>query len=194
MQSQVAQYVRNCLDYQRSRTSRLFSCGLLHPLPVPEKPWQDISMDFVVGLLGCEGFDAIWVVVDRLSKMRHCIPCHTTIDALRLAEMFLREAVRLHGLPLTIISDGGQQFASTFWGQICDHVGINRRISTDFDPQTDCQMEQMTASMEHYLWVFVNNQQDDWVKWLPFGEFAANNGTFLSTKCTPFLAVQGADP
>jgi peroxiredoxin family protein len=75
-------------------------------------------MDFVVGLLECEGFDAIWVVVDRLSKMRHIIPCHTTIDALGLAEMFLTEVVDNQGLPITIISDRGQQFASMFWVHI----------------------------------------------------------------------------
>ena len=71
-------------------------------------------MDFVVGLPECEGFDAIWVVVDRLSKMRHFIPCHTTIDALGFAELLLREVVRLHGFLLTIVSDRGPQFASTF--------------------------------------------------------------------------------
>ena len=62
-------------------------------------------MDFVVGLPECEGFDTIWIVVDRLSKIRHLIPCHTTDDAAGLARMFLREVVRLHGLPAAIISD-----------------------------------------------------------------------------------------
>jgi len=121
-------------------------------------------MDFVVGLRECEGIDAIWVVVDRLSKMRHFIACHTTIDALGFAELFLREAVRLHGLPLTINSNWGTEFASAFWQQMCNRLGIDRTLSTAFHPHTDGQTERMNASIEHYLRVFVNHPQDDWVK------------------------------
>jgi len=128
MQRQVDQYVRNCHDCQRSRTSRHSTFGVLRPLPVPEKSWENISMDFVVGLPECEGFEAIWIVVDRLSKMWHFIPCHITIDALGLAVMFWWEVVHLHGLPLTIISDQGLWFLSTFLAQICDHLGIDRRM------------------------------------------------------------------
>jgi len=119
MWKQVDQFVRNCHNCQWSRSSRHSTCGDLRQLPVPEKPWEDISMHFVVGLPECEGFDAIWVVVDRLSKMRHFIPCHTTIDAIEMAKLSLRQIVRLHGLPATIVSDRSPQFASTFWGQIC---------------------------------------------------------------------------
>jgi len=67
-------------------------------------------------------------------------------------------------------------------------------MSTVFQPQTDGQIERMNAGMEQYLHVFVNHQQDDWVQWLPLAEFATNNGVSESTKCTPFIAVQGADP
>jgi len=132
-------------------------------------------MDFVVGLQECEGFDAIWVVVDSLSKMRHFIRCHTTIDALGLAELFLLEVVHLHRLPLTMLCDRGPQFALTFWRQVRGQLGIDQRISTAFHPQTDGQTEQMNASMEHYLQVFVNHQRDDWVIRLLLAEFAANN-------------------
>lgn len=95
----------------------------------------------MVGLPECKGFNAVWVVMDRLSKMRHFIPCHTTIDAVGLAQFFLREVVRLHGLPQTIVSDEGPQFASTFWWQICHRLGIDRLISTAFHPQTDGQTD-----------------------------------------------------
>jgi hypothetical protein len=168
--------------------------GVLRPLLVPEKPWEDISKDFVVGLPECEGFDAVWVVVDRLSKMRHCILCHTTIDVVGLAKLFLREVVRLHALPKTVVSDRGPQFAFTFCGLICNRLGIDRRMSPAFHPQTDGQTERMNAVMEQYLRVFVHYQQNDWVQCLPLAEFAANNGVSESTKCTPFFAVQGVDP
>jgi len=194
MRRQVDQYVRNCTECQRSRTSRHASFRVLRPLPVPEKPWEDISMDFVTGLPECEGYNAIWVVVDRLSKMRHFVPCHTTIDAQGLAEIFLKEVVRLHGLPKTIISDRGPQFAAVFWKRICERLGINRRLSTAFHPQTDGQTERMNASMEQYLRIYTSHQQDDWVQWLPLAEFAANNATSEATKCSAFFAVSGTDP
>jgi hypothetical protein len=124
MRNQVDQYVRNCHGCQRSRTSSHATFGVLRPLPLPVKPWEDISMDFVVRLPECKGFDADWVEVDRLSKMRHFIPCHTTIDAVGLAKLFLREVVHLDGLPRTIVLDRGPQFASTFWGQVCSRLGI----------------------------------------------------------------------
>jgi hypothetical protein len=137
--------------------------GVFRPLQVPEKLWEDISMHFVVGLSECEGFDAVWVVVGRLLKMRHFIPCHTTIDAVGLAKLSLGDVVRLHGLPKEIVSDWGPQFASTFWAQICNPLGIDQRMSMAFHPQTDGQTERMDAGMEQYLRVFVNHQQDDWV-------------------------------
>jgi len=193
MRKQVDQYVQNCHTCQHSRTSRHATFGVLQPLSVPEKPWKNISMDFEVGLPECEGFDAVWVVVDRLSKMRHFITCHTTIDAVQLAKLFLREVVCLHGLPRTIVSDRGPQFASTFWGQICSQLGVDRRMSTAFHSQMDGQTERLNAGMEEHLRIFVNHQQDDWVQWLPLAEFTTNNGISEANKCTPFFAIQGVD-
>jgi hypothetical protein len=151
MRKQVDQYVRNCHSWQRSKTSRHATFVVLRPFTVPEKPSKDISMDFVVGLPECEEFDAVWVVVDRLSKMHHFIPCHTTIYATGLATLFLREVVLLHELPNTIVSDRGPQFASTLWGQICNRLAIDRQMSTAFHPQPDGQTERMNAGMGQYL-------------------------------------------
>jgi hypothetical protein len=103
MRKQVEQYVRNCHSCQLSKTSRHATFGVLRQLPVPEKLWEDISIDFVVGLPECEAFEAVWVVVDRLSKMCDLIPCHKTIDAVGLANRFLRKVVHLHGLPKTMV-------------------------------------------------------------------------------------------
>ena len=91
-------------------------------------------MDFVVGLPKSPGFDAIWVVVDRLSKQRHFAPCKTTIDAKGLAELFIDNVFQLHSLPNSIISDWGPQFALDFWGHICSCLGISARLSTAFHP------------------------------------------------------------
>ena len=106
----------------------------------------------------------------------------------------MQDVVRVHGLPLTMVSDRGPQFASTFWQQICGRLGIDWRMSTAFHQQTDGQKERMNSSMEQYRRVFVNHQQDDWVKWLPLAEFATNNGVPETTKGTPFYAICGTDP
>jgi transposase InsO family protein len=194
MRKWVDRYVQSCAECQRSRKNRHPSFGVLRPLPVQEKPWEDISIDFVTGLPECEGYDAIWVVVDRWSKMRHFIPCRTTVDARGVAEMFLREVVRLHGLPKMIISDRGPQFAAMFWKRLCEQLGVDRWLSMTFHRQTDGQTERMNASMEQFLRIFTSYQQDDWVQWLPLAECAANNGTSETTKCSAFFAVRGVDP
>ena len=98
-------FVRNCHTCQRSRTARYVPFGILRPLPIPDKPWQDIAMDFVVGLPWSQGADAIWVVIDRLTKARHFVPCRTSIDAAGPADLFIEHVFRLHGLPASIVSD-----------------------------------------------------------------------------------------
>jgi len=100
----------------------------------------------------------------------------------------------MHSSPWTIISDRGLRFASTFWQQACSRLGTDRRMSAACHSQPGRQTERMNASIEQYLRVFMDHQQNDWVKWLPLAEFAANNGVSETTKCTAFDAVQGTDP
>ena len=118
-------------------------------------------MDFVTGLPWSNGHNAIWVVTDRLSKQRHFVPCKDDVDAAELAELFLRHIFKLHGLPTTIISDRGPQFAAEFWKRLCDRLGIDRKLSTAFHPQTDGQTERINAVMEQYLRAHVSYLQED---------------------------------
>jgi hypothetical protein len=194
MKKQVDRYVQSCAECLRSRTSRHASVGVLRPLPVLEKPSDDITMDFVSGLPQCDGYDAIWVVVDRLSKMRQFEPCRTTVDARGFGEMIRKKVVRLDGLPKIIVTDRGPQIAAVFWKKLCERLGVNRRLSTAFHPQTYGQTERMNACMEKYLRIFTDHHQDDWVQWLPLAEFAANNVTSEATKCSIFFAVTRVDP
>ena len=105
-------------------------------------------MDFVTGLLWSNGNDAIWVVVDWLTKMCHIVPCRTTIDEPSLADLFLDNIWKHYGLPLTIISDRGAQFAAEFWGTVCRKLKIDRRLSTAFHPETDDQTERVNGIKE----------------------------------------------
>ena len=137
MRKDVKRFVANCHTCRRTKPLRHASHGTLLPLPVPDRPWQDISMDFVVGLPKSKGFDTIWVVVDRLSKQRHFVPCMTTIDAQGLATLFIDNIFRLHGLPDSIVCDRGPQFVADIWRYLCASLGIATQLSTAFHPQTD---------------------------------------------------------
>jgi len=151
-------------------------------------------MDFVTGLPWSDGFDTIWVVVDRLTKMRHFVPCRTTVTIPELAELFIAHIFRAHGLPDNIILDRGPQFASEFWKMLCRSLRIQSRLSTAFHPETDGQTERVNATMEQYLRAYVSYQQDDWSRWLPLAEFALNNQESETTQTTPFYASYGFHP
>jgi hypothetical protein len=120
MRKDVDRYVHKCHACQQSHPMPGKTHRLLRPLEIPEQLWQDLGMDFIVGLPESEGFHAIWVVVDRLIKMRHLVPCTDTVDGKKLGEIFIKEGFRLHGLPETIVSDRGPQFESEFWRHICE--------------------------------------------------------------------------
>jgi transposase InsO family protein len=123
------------------------------------RPWKSISMDFVTGLPEVDGLNAIWVVTDRLTKMRHFVACNESVSAEDLADMFVAHVWKLHGLPDDIFSDRGPQFASRFWRQLCLPLNISPKLSTAFHPQTDGQTERFNAMMEQYLRAYVTYQQ-----------------------------------
>lgn len=151
-------------------------------------------MDFVTGLPVSEGFDAVLVVVDRLTKMRHFIATNTTATAETVADLYVNNVYRLHGFPDTVVSDRGPQFVALFWRNLCQRLRVSRLLSTAFHPETDGQTEITNASMEQYLRAYTTYQQDDWSKWLGLAEFATNNAESEATKCSPFFANYGYNP
>jgi len=159
MQKQVNKYIGNSNCCQRFQEIIHMTLGVLWPFSVPERPWDDISMDFIVGFSDCKGFEGMRGVVDRLSKLRHFIPCHIPIDAPGFAAWSLREVVHLHGLPATLVSHQGPQIASVFCGQMCSHMEIEWRMSLAWYCQTDGETVQMNPCIEQCLRVFVNYQQ-----------------------------------
>ena len=117
-----------------------------------------------------------------------------TIDASGLAEVIINMVVRHHGLPDLIITNQGLLFTSKFWSSLCYFLGIKRRLSTAFHPQTDGQTERQNSTMEAYLRAFVNFEQNDWAKLLPMAEFAYNNAKNASTGFTLFELNCGYHP
>ena len=198
MLQQVKQFIRNCHICSRIKPSREGSQGLIRPLPIATERWRHLSLDFIVELplskdwFGNE-FRAVLVVVDRMTKQVHLIPC-SDMSSRNTAYLFYKECFRLHGLPNSIVSDRGSQFTSELWRWLCKLLQIDHRLSTAFHPQTDGQTERMNARLEQYLRAYVNFAQDDWVRLLPSAEFAMNNQDSHTTGVSPFLAVYGQHP
>lgn len=194
MKKEVQQYVRNCHSCKRAKHSNYQYHGLLKPLPIPHRPWKDISCDFVVRLPYSQGKDAVLVVVDRFTKMRHFIPCNTATTSEQTAELFRNHIWKHHGLPESIVSDRGPQFVSDFWKELCHILGIQVKLSTAYHPETDGQSENANKGMETYLRHFINHHQDDWTSWIASAEYAANANTSASSTVSPFFAVYGYEP
>ena len=190
----IKRYVKNCDTCQRSKAVRHAPYGLLQPNEVPDQPWRSIAMDFITDLPKSDGYDTKLVVIDRLTKMSHFIPCKRDLDARQFATLFMQNIVRLHGIPRDIIIDRGSLFTSGLWKQITEKLGIERRLSTAFHPQTDGQTERTNAILEQYLRAYINYQQDNWNEYLPLAEFAYTNGYQETIKTTPFYANYGRNP
>ncbi|KAG0161705.1 hypothetical protein PDIDSM_4973 [Penicillium digitatum] len=190
----VSDWTKNCHTCRRITPAREVRQGILRQLPVPERAWQDISMDFITHLPLSYGYDAILVVVDRLTKMKHFIHCKGTCKAEEVARLYTRHVWKLHGLPNTVVSDRGPQFVAQFWKHLTKRLRITNLLSTAYHPETDGQTERANAVLEQYLRAYVSYLQDDWSEWLPLAEFTANSHYPESTRVSPFYANYGFHP
>jgi len=147
----IKRYVEGCNVCQRNKNRTQPPAGKLMPNSIPEKAWTHISADFITKLPLAQGYDAILVVVDRLTKMAHFVPTTKRTSAEGLARLFRDNIWKLHGLPDSIISDRGPQFAAGIMKELNHMLGIETKLSTAFHPQTDGQTERMNQELEQYL-------------------------------------------
>ena len=194
MRRDVDRFVRRCITCNKSK-SKLKPHGLYTPLPAPTTPWEDISMDFVLGLPRTKrGHDSIFVVVDRFSKMAHFIACHKSDDASHIANLFFRDIVRLHGVPKTIVSDRDVKFMSYFLKTLWGKLGTKLLFSTTCHPQTDSQTEVVNRTLSQLLRVMIKKNLREWEECLPHVEFAYNRVVHSTTQFCPFEVVYGFKP
>ena len=191
----VKRFVKNCYGCKRSKTFKNKYHGALKPLPITDKRWAHISIDFIIDFpvsrdLWGKYCINIMVVVNRLSKMVKCI-LMDEITAKDAARAFYIHVWKNHGLLSFIISDRGRPFVNNFWEQLITRLGISADLSTAYHTETDGQTEIMNSIFEQYFRAYVNYFQDDWAFWLPSIEFAINNHVSETTQCTFFLVNSG---
>jgi len=166
MKKDVTTFVNACHTCHHTKHPTHLPYGLLHPLPIPNGVWEDISLDFIVGLPSFQLHTVILVVVDRFSKAAHfgMLPTHFT--ASKVAELFAKMICSLHGMPKSIVFDRDTIFLSKFWQQLFHLSGTKLRMSTSYHPQSDGQTEIVNKALQQYLRCFVHNQPKKWGNYL----------------------------
>nr|GEY11459.1 reverse transcriptase domain-containing protein [Tanacetum cinerariifolium] len=166
--------------------------GLLVPPKIPKWKWDNITMDFVTKLpKSSQGYDTIWVIVDRLTKSAIFTPIRETDPMDKLARIYLKEVVMRHGIPVSIISDHDSRFASNFWRPFQNALGTRLDMSITYHPETDSQSERTIQTLEDMLRACAIDFGKGWVNHLPLVELSYNNSYHASVKAAPFEALYG---
>jgi hypothetical protein len=192
MKRDVTEYVALCDTCQRLKAEHQRPAGLLQPLKIPEWKWEEIRMDFIVGLPRTQaGYDSIWVIVDRLTKVAHFIPVKATYSGAKLVELYMSRIVCLHGVPKKIVSDRGSEFTSKFWEKLHESMDTKLNFSSAYHPQTDGQTERTNQIVEDMLRACALKNGKSWDKSLPYAEFSYNNSYQAIIKMAQFEALYG---
>ncbi|GKC50443.1 putative reverse transcriptase domain-containing protein [Tanacetum coccineum] len=183
MKANIATYVSKCLTCAKVKAEHQRPSGLLVQPKIPEWKWDNITMDFVTKLpKSSQGYNTIWVIVDRLTKSAIFVPMRETDPMDKLARMYLKEVVTRHGIPVSIICDRDPRFASNFWRSLQNALGTNLDMSTAYHPQTDGQSERTIQTLEDMLRACAIDFGKGWVNHLPLVEFSYNNSYHASIK------------
>jgi hypothetical protein len=192
MTRDIAHYVACCDTCSRVKIEHQKPTGLLKPLQILVWKWEDISMDFIVGLPRTpKGNDSIWAIVDRLTKVAHFVLVKVTFGIERLANLYVEHILRLHGAPKSIVSDRGPQFVAMFWRSFHKLMSTTLSYNTTFNPQTNGQTERVKQVLEDMLQSCVLTYGTDWESNLSFAEFSYNNSFQASLRMSPFEALYG---
>jgi hypothetical protein len=163
MKRDVTEYVALSDTCQRVKAEHQRPAGLLQPLKIPKWKWEEIGMDFIVGLPRTQArYDSIWVIVDRLTMVAHFILVKMTFSGAKLAELYMSRIMCLHGVPKKIVSDRGSQFTSKFWEKLHESMDTKLNLSSAYHPQTDGQTERTNQILEDMLRACVLKYEKSW--------------------------------
>ncbi|GJR81817.1 putative reverse transcriptase domain-containing protein [Tanacetum coccineum] len=191
MKANIATYVSKCLTCAKVKAEHQRPSGLLVQPEIPQWKWDNITMIVMKLPKSSQGYDTIWVIIDRLTKSAIFMPMRETDPMDKLARMYLKEVVTKHGIPVSIICDRDPRFASNFWRSLQKALGTSLDMSTAYHPQTDGQSERTIQTLEDMLRACVIDFGNGWVKHLPLVEFSYNNSYHASIKAAPFEALYG---
>lgn len=187
MKADIEDYVRGCVVCAAIKPSQRVPAGLLQPLPIPHRPWEVISLDFVGPLVRTKDYyDAVLVVVDKFSKMAHFIPTTMKVTATKAAKLLIDNVFKLHGLPSSLISDRDPRFTAGLWREVFRAWGTKLSMSSSYHPQTDGQTERVNRVLIAGLRAYADKKRQDWADWLPMVEAFYNSSRHESTGQTPF--------
>ena len=196
MTQEVRQFVLDCPVCQVEKSSHLKPAGKLMPLEIPQRKWDHVVLDFVVGMPVQGEYDAICTVVDKATKMCHFIPCNEKISAKQVAKLYWQFVGRLHGIPSVLISDRDVRFTSKFWKELWRLLGTNLRMGSGFHPESSGQIEIFNQLLEQTLRCTIHQlgETRNWVEVLPTIEFAVNNTPNRTTGYSAFYLNYGYHP
>ena len=177
-----------------SKSQRHCPYRLLKQLLIPERPWNSISMDFIEKLPMSDGSNTILVIIDRLTKQSIFIPTVDTITSLMLAKLFVLHVFSKHGIPLHVTSNRGSEFVLAFFCSLGKVLDMKLHFTSGYHPEGDGQTKCANQTLEQYLRVYCNYQQNNWSKLLPLAEFTYNNAPNAMTGLTPFYTNKGYHP
>ena len=190
MKRHIGDFVRRCLTSQQVKTELKRHTELLQPLEVAEWKWEHVTIDFVTHLpRTSRRHDAVWVIVDRLTNSAHFLVVRMTFTLEEFCKLFIREIVRLHGVPVSIVSDRDPRFTAHFWKSFQKATGTQLMMSTAFHPQTDGQLERTIQVLEDMLRVCIQDFKGSCEEHLPLVEFAYNNSYQASIQMAPYEAL-----
>lgn len=191
MKDTVQTFVQSCDICQKAKSEHVKLPGLLSPLPILDHAWEIVSLDFVEGLPTFDGFNTILVVIEKFKKYGHFIPVKHPYTAIQIAQIYMAQVYKLHGLPRAIISDRDRIFISAIWQELFKLSDTKFLMSSSYHPQTDGQTERLNQCLEGFLRCTVHSCPKKWNKWLPAAEFWYNTAFHSALGKSPFEVLYG---